>query len=342
MCAAQFEQPESGFFKTKDGDLMEFICYSFIMVSGGLAKLLDFWSGMAYVPMGDIFPGGLRWDGLLHGPHTEELVCASIRFWLGLGTRIFTLYTYAGFDAFIHNLKEKWEIKDLLDHRMPIGEDIDAPGVSMSVKVAGVFVDVLIVSVDHTQQCGQRGWYGSQARRRTARLFASLPAISDVSLSTTQVQALEAALLPPPREQGKEKLAWEAVYANTLASNGGDNQAAKAAADTAQPVYGANREKAIKRGKPPFHFVPYQPYQRCKSCESLGLARGDRKWPLNDGHTPHFRGVRVALGTGYNRDEGNRRASRNGRVSISTRNPYWHDSQHFDRCMRGLGGALQV
>ena len=30
---------------------------------------------------------------------------------------------------------------------------------------------------------------------------------------------------------------------------------------------------------------------------------------------PNFRGVRVALGAGYNRVEGNRRASRNGRVS---------------------------
>jgi hypothetical protein len=36
---------------------------------------------------------------------------------------------------------------------------------------------------------------------------------------------------------------------------------------------------------------------------------------LNEGRTPHVRGVRVALGTGYNLVEGNRRASRNGRVS---------------------------
>jgi hypothetical protein len=46
-----------------------------------------------------------------------------------------------------------------------------------------------------------------------------------------------------------------------------------------------------------------------------GLARGDREWPLNEGQIPHFRVVRVALGMGYNRVEGNRRASRNGLVS---------------------------
>jgi hypothetical protein len=45
------------------------------------------------------------------------------------------------------------------------------------------------------------------------------------------------------------------------------------------------------------------------------LARGDRKWPLKDGQIPNFRGVRVALVTGYHRVEVNRRASRNGRVS---------------------------
>jgi hypothetical protein len=49
----------------------------------------------------------------------------------------------------------------------------------------------------------------------------------------------------------------------------------------------------------------------------LGLARGDengRKWPLNEGRIPNPN-VRVAPGTGYHRVEGNRRASRNGRVS---------------------------
>jgi hypothetical protein len=44
-----------------------------------------------------------------------------------------------------------------------------------------------------------------------------------------------------------------------------------------------------------------------------GLARGDRKRPLNEAQIPHLRGVRVALGTGYNLGEGSRRAWRNGR-----------------------------
>ena len=47
----------------------------------------------------------------------------------------------------------------------------------------------------------------------------------------------------------------------------------------------------------------------------VSLARGDREGSLNEGKIPHFRGVRVALGTGYHRVEGNRRAWRNGPVS---------------------------
>jgi hypothetical protein len=46
-----------------------------------------------------------------------------------------------------------------------------------------------------------------------------------------------------------------------------------------------------------------------------GLARGGRKWSLNDGQTPNFRGVRVHVSTGHSRGERNERASRNGRVS---------------------------
>jgi hypothetical protein len=80
--------------------------------------------------------------------------------------------------------------------------------------------------------------------------------------------------------------------------------------------------------------------QRRKSCESLryGLARGDREWSLDDGHIPNARGVRRALGTGYNRGEGIRRASRNGRVSSSPEIPnvtirnffiaLWHRARH--------------
>jgi hypothetical protein len=48
---------------------------------------------------------------------------------------------------------------------------------------------------------------------------------------------------------------------------------------------------------------------------TLGLARGDRKWPLNNGQIPNVRVVRVHVSTGYNRVEGIRRASRNRRVS---------------------------
>jgi hypothetical protein len=42
---------------------------------------------------------------------------------------------------------------------------------------------------------------------------------------------------------------------------------------------------------------------------------GRQKMVLERGTNPKLRGVRVALGTGYNRVEGNRRASRNGLVS---------------------------
>jgi hypothetical protein len=50
-------------------------------------------------------------------------------------------------------------------------------------------------------------------------------------------------------------------------------------------------------------------------------ARRDRRWSLNERQTPHVRGVRVALGTGYHPGEGNRRASRNSRELIPTRIP---------------------
>jgi hypothetical protein len=58
-----------------------------------------------------------------------------------------------------------------------------------------------------------------------------------------------------------------------------------------------------------------RPQQRKRS--RIVWARGDREWSLNDGQLPNFRAVRVALGTGYNRVEGNRQASRNGPVSVA-------------------------
>jgi hypothetical protein len=56
--------------------------------------------------------------------------------------------------------------------------------------------------------------------------------------------------------------------------------------------------------------------QTAMRIEMLGFGTGhDRKWPLNEGQIPNVRGVRAHASTGYNRVEGNRRASRNGRVS---------------------------
>ena len=62
-------------------------------------------------------------------------------------------------------------------------------------------------------------------------------------------------------------------------------------------------------------------------------ARRDRNWSLNEGQTPNVRGVHVHASTGYDRVEGNRRASRNGRVG-DLPSPQRHDSQLFSyRCM---------
>jgi hypothetical protein len=51
---------------------------------------------------------------------------------------------------------------------------------------------------------------------------------------------------------------------------------------------------------------------------ALGFGTGRQEnQPLNDGQIPNVRVVRVRVSTGYTRVEGNRRASRNGRVSSS-------------------------
>jgi hypothetical protein len=61
---------------------------------------------------------------------------------------------------------------------------------------------------------------------------------------------------------------------------------------------------------------------------------------VNDGRIPNVRAVRVHVSTGYNRVEGNRRASRNGRVSaLPTRKPYRYESQLFRRCKPWHGRA---
>jgi hypothetical protein len=67
-----------------------------------------------------------------------------------------------------------------------------------------------------------------------------------------------------------------------------------------------------------------RPMVRCYNsdyfCESkrLGFGTGRQKeWSLSDGKIPNVRGVREALGTGYNPGDWTRRAWRNGRVLIS-------------------------
>jgi hypothetical protein len=78
--------------------------------------------------------------------------------------------------------------------------------------------------------------------------------------------------------------------------------------------------KVCPRG--PSLAPPTATQKRLRIVTLKGLARGDRKGSLNDGQIPNSRGVRVHASAGYSRGEGNRRASRNGRVSSSpTRNP---------------------
>jgi hypothetical protein len=70
--------------------------------------------------------------------------------------------------------------------------------------------------------------------------------------------------------------------------------------------------------------------QQLRIVACKGLARGDRKWSLNDGRIPNVCGVRVHVSAGYTRVEGNRRASRNGRVSdLPPETPNVYDSQLF-------------
>jgi hypothetical protein len=69
---------------------------------------------------------------------------------------------------------------------------------------------------------------------------------------------------------------------------------------------------------------------------TLGVARGGREWPLNDGQIPNFRGVRVHASSGYNRVEGNRR----GLVSALPPKSLRYDSQTFPSLV--YGGALSA
>jgi hypothetical protein len=65
------------------------------------------------------------------------------------------------------------------------------------------------------------------------------------------------------------------------------------------------------------------------------------KWPFeHDGQIPNFRVIRERVSTGYSRVERNRRASRNGPVSvIPLEIPHVTISQLFHRCRDGLAGA---
>jgi hypothetical protein len=65
---------------------------------------------------------------------------------------------------------------------------------------------------------------------------------------------------------------------------------------------------------------------------SLGLARRDRKWPLNDGQIPNPNVVRVALGTGLPSCRGNSAGvAKRPRERSPTRNTYESDSQLLHR-----------
>ena len=62
---------------------------------------------------------------------------------------------------------------------------------------------------------------------------------------------------------------------------------------------------------------------------------------MNEGHIPNFRGVRVRASTGYNPVEGNRRASRNGRVSAlpHVTNCGWFGLANRPSCVNGPRGV---
>jgi hypothetical protein len=71
-----------------------------------------------------------------------------------------------------------------------------------------------------------------------------------------------------------------------------------------------------------------------------GLARRDREWSLNDGQIPHFCIARVHVTTGYNRVEGDRRASRNGAPLPPEESLAFRLVAFCDGCSGGLRGGL--
>jgi hypothetical protein len=83
---------------------------------------------------------------------------------------------------------------------------------------------------------------------------------------------------------------------------------------------GGRRSTPRRRSSTGRRWLPLQRWTKLRIVtlpNSYGLGRGDRKGALND-HIPNFRGVRVHVSTGYNRVEGNRRASRNGELLSRT------------------------
>jgi hypothetical protein len=106
---------------------------------------------------------------------------------------------------------------------------------------------------------------------------------------------------------------------------------------------------------PPAGRAAAPPERKCgEICESFGFGNpNDLEWFMRigdarGGYAEHkttengprtvdksqtFRGVRVHVSTGYNPVEGNRRASRNGRVSdLPPETPHRHDSPLYRRC----------
>jgi hypothetical protein len=112
----------------------------------------------------------------------------------------------------------------------------------------------------------------------------------------------------------------EDAATDVLSAGGSAVEAEDAAVDAAEDELVKEETEAAEDQSVPEGQVRHtvtRHTQRCTSCESerQSLARGDRKWPLDDGQPSDSRGVRVHASTGYNRVEGNRRASRNGLVS---------------------------
>jgi hypothetical protein len=67
------------------------------------------------------------------------------------------------------------------------------------------------------------------------------------------------------------------------------------------------REEAGREGRPTACERAHLTATEKLRIERTGFGAGRQKIPLNDGQIPNFRGIRVALGTGYNRVEGYRR-----------------------------------